>query len=44
MRRPSLKLSKQITNAASLPGAILAAAIGGVASTLLLEGLRYLIG
>ncbi|MEU0985920.1 hypothetical protein [Streptomyces sp. NPDC005953] len=43
MRRPKLKLDKQSMNAASLPGAILAAAIGGVASALLLEGLRYLI-
>ncbi|MFI0091520.1 hypothetical protein [Streptomyces bobili] len=34
----------RITNAATVPGAIFAAAAGGVLSALLLDGLRYLVG
>jgi hypothetical protein len=42
MPRPKRKL--QIMNAATMPGAILAAVAGGVICTMLLDGLRYLIG
>ncbi|MEU9912992.1 hypothetical protein [Streptomyces sp. NPDC051001] len=42
MPRPKRKL--QIMNAATMPGAIVAGVASGVICTMLISGLRYLIG